>query len=56
MYVGLSRIRHIKNAFLIGDYNRAAIAVNATVEKEYPRLRKKFKLKLYQPHKSKRKN
>ena len=37
MYVSLSRIRHIKNMFLIGDYSRAAIKFNVLAEKEYTR-------------------
>ena len=40
IYVALSTIRRIKNMFLIGDCNRAAIKGNALAGKEYPRLRK----------------
>lgn len=40
IYVALSTIRRIKNMFLIGGCNCAAIKVNALAGKEYPRLRK----------------
>ena len=45
MYVALSRIRHIKNMFLIGYYNLAAIKVNTFTEKQYLRLRIESQIK-----------
>ena len=44
MYVELIRIRHKKDTFLIGDYNRAATKVKDLAENEYLRFRKESQI------------